>query len=103
MPLTPESLITLGKVLRPAWDTYVEQREHLVPLATLAGGAIAAWVGLGQLNTARRRHEAQTEADLQRRITENYTKAVEQLGSDKLQVRPGGIYTLERISKEIVS
>jgi uncharacterized protein YjbI with pentapeptide repeats len=36
----------------------------------------------------------------ERLITERFSKSVEQLGSDKLQVRLGGIYALERISKE---
>lgn len=58
---------------------------------------------VGSINAGgnrRRRHEAQTGADLQRRITENFTKATEQLGSDKTAVRLGGIYTLDRISRE---
>jgi hypothetical protein len=55
---------------------------------------------LAQARTARRRHEAQTTADRERRITESFAKAVEQLGSDKLVARLGGIYTLERISRE---
>ena len=42
----------------------------------------------------------QTDADRQRRITESFAKAMEQLGSDKLEVRLGGIYALERISQE---
>jgi hypothetical protein len=46
------------------------------------------------------RHFAQTEADRQRRIVETFSKAVEQLGSDKLEVRVGAIFALERISKE---
>jgi hypothetical protein len=46
------------------------------------------------------RHFAQTEADRQRRIVETFSKAVEQLGSDKLEVRVGAIFSLERISKE---
>ncbi len=46
------------------------------------------------------RHLEQTNADRQRRITESYSKAVEQLASEKIEVRLGGIYTLERISKE---
>jgi hypothetical protein len=46
------------------------------------------------------RHFAQTAADRQRRITESFSKAIEQLGSDKIEVRLGGIYSLERISKE---
>jgi len=33
-------------------------------------------------------------------ITERFTRAIEQLGSDKLQIRLGGIYALERISTE---
>jgi hypothetical protein len=36
----------------------------------------------------------------QGQITERYTKAVEQLGSDKLDVRLGGIYALERIAAD---
>jgi Pentapeptide repeats (9 copies) len=34
-----------------------------------------------------------------RRITELYTKAVEQLGSDKAPVRLGGLYALERVAQ----
>jgi hypothetical protein len=45
------------------------------------------------------RHFAQTEADQRRRITESFIKAVDQLASDNLEERLGGIYTLERISK----
>jgi uncharacterized protein YjbI with pentapeptide repeats len=44
----------------------------------------------------RRTHEL-TE---QGQITDRYTKAVEQLGSDKLDVRIGGIYALERITRD---
>ncbi len=42
----------------------------------------------------------QTRADIQRRVSESFSKAAEQLGSDKLAVRLGGIYTLERILRE---
>jgi uncharacterized protein YjbI with pentapeptide repeats len=60
---------------------------------TAAVAAAAAWIALI-------RHFAQTDADRQRRITESYSKAVEQLASDKMEMRLGGIYTLERISRE---
>ncbi|SDY69796.1 hypothetical protein SAMN05421504_106427 [Amycolatopsis xylanica] len=41
-----------------------------------------------------------TERDLEeRRVTELYTKAVEQLGSDKAPVRLGGLYALERLGQ----
>jgi uncharacterized protein YjbI with pentapeptide repeats len=60
-----------------------------------------------QADIARKRHQEQiktdqerADADRQRRITESFSKAVEQLGSDKLEVRLGGIYTLERITRE---
>jgi hypothetical protein len=33
----------------------------------------------------------------QGQITDRYTRAVEQLGSDKLDIRLGGIYALERV------
>jgi hypothetical protein len=38
----------------------------------------------------------------QGQITDRYTKAIEQLGSDKLEVRLGGIYALERIANDSV-
>ena len=37
---------------------------------------------------------------LQGRVTDRYTKAIDQLGSDKLDVRIGGIYALERIARD---
>ncbi|SAL19024.1 Pentapeptide repeats (8 copies) [Caballeronia turbans] len=82
------------------WNWYVANREAIVPLLTGLGGMIALWVAFGQFKTARLRHEEQTHADLQRRIIESFSKAIEQLGSDKIEVRIGGVYTLERISKE---
>ena len=33
-------------------------------------------------------------------MTDRYTKAIEQLGSDKLDVRIGGVYALERIARD---
>jgi uncharacterized protein YjbI with pentapeptide repeats len=33
-------------------------------------------------------------------VTDRYTKAIEQLGSDRLDVRLGGIYALERIARD---
>jgi hypothetical protein len=33
-------------------------------------------------------------------LTDRYTKAVEQLGSDKIEVRLGGIYALERLMRD---
>ncbi len=33
-------------------------------------------------------------------MTDRYTKAIERLGSDKLDVRIGGIYALERVARD---
>lgn len=53
-------------------------------------------------------HQQQTANDVRadaaaRRITELYTKAVEQLGSDKAPVRLGGLYALERLAQDNLS
>jgi hypothetical protein len=81
---------------REIWSWYQGTKtpsEAFAPIFTLAAGLLIAGVTL-------MRHFAQTEADRQRRITESYSKAVEQLSSDKIEQRLGGIYTLERISQE---
>jgi Pentapeptide repeats (8 copies) len=59
-----------------------------------------AKTALKQAETASKRHDEQTRADRERRITESFAKAVELLGSNNLETRLGAIYTLERISKE---
>jgi hypothetical protein len=88
-------------VTAPAvWATYHTNREDIISFATVVGAAIAGYAVLKQASTASRRHYAQTEADRQRRIVESFGKAVEQLGSDKLELRVGAIFALERLSKE---
>ena len=89
------------------WTAYHANREDIVPVATFVGAAVVAYAALRQAATARQRaatatnrHLAQTKADRQRRIVESFSKAVEQLGSDKLEVRVGGIFALERLSNE---
>jgi uncharacterized protein YjbI with pentapeptide repeats len=53
-----------------------------------------------QAETAAKRLEVQAREDVERRVTEAFTRAIEQLGSDRPEVRLGGIYALERISQE---
>jgi hypothetical protein len=36
----------------------------------------------------------------QGQVTDRYTKAIDQLGSDKIDVRIGGMYALERIARD---
>jgi Pentapeptide repeats (8 copies) len=83
-----------------AWKWYSTNRADLTPIGAFLGGALIAWAALRQAGISARRHNAQTEADRQRRITESFSKAIEQLGDEKIELRLGGIYTLERISKE---
>jgi len=68
------------------------ENQYRVTLAQIIGGG-AVLVGLyfawGNLITAR---EGQ--------ITDRFTRAVDQLGSEKLEIRLGGIYALERIANE---
>jgi uncharacterized protein YjbI with pentapeptide repeats len=91
--------VALVVVIVPrVWEAYSAHLPAIIPLGAGIGGAIVAWAALTQAATARRRHEEQT--DRQRRIMESFSKAVEQLGSEKFEVRLGGIYSLERISKE---
>ena len=46
--------------------------------------------------------QSRVELDITRQgqITERFTRAIDQLGSEKLEIRLGGIYSLERIDKE---
>ncbi len=78
------------------WAAYHSNREDIIPLAAFAA-AIATFT---TAVIALMRHFAQTDADRQRRIVESFSKAVEQLGSDKLELRVGAIFALERISRE---
>lgn len=89
----PNVVPLIGFIMESGASWYGKHHAALAPLLTLAAGVAVAAVALV-------RHFAQTDADRQRRITESFSKAIEQLGSDKLEVRLGGIYSLERISKE---
>ncbi len=71
----------------------------------LAAGA-GAGAAVGLMLAFRRQHHQEiatvlTDLDAtERRITELYTKAVEQLGNDKAPVRLGGLYALERLAQD---
>jgi uncharacterized protein YjbI with pentapeptide repeats len=79
-------------------------RLDAVRTGLAAGGGAGAAVGL--MLAFRRQHHQEIATLLadqdatQRRITELYTKAVEQLGSDKAPVRLGGLYALERLAQD---
>src|SRR5215217_4967771 len=83
--------------------------------ATLTGAIVGAVVGLvgvliGQvlqqrrhsqtLQETQRRHSEDLRQAEQGQITERFTRAIDQLGSEKLEIRLGGIYALERIARD---
>jgi hypothetical protein len=70
-------------------------------LLTLGAGLLAAGALLFTARnfTLSRRTFELTE---QGQVNDRYTKAIEQLGSDKLDVRIGGIYALERVARDSV-
>ena len=96
------------------WSWYAANADKVNPIVAAFGGTAIVWAALRQARaatrqaesatrqaeTASRRHEEQTKTDQQRRITETFSKAVEQLASEKAEVRVGGVYTLERIARE---
>lgn len=98
------------------WWTLLVENYEIVRDFFVAVGAIVGLVllfvrtkathrlseaALLQAKTASERHDQQTEADRQRRITETFARATEQLGSEKVEVRVGGIHALARIAREM--
>lgn len=79
-------LLTLGAVL--------------VSLAFAIPQACTAQATLEETRNQREADRAQTDLDRQGQLTDRFSKAIEQLGSDKLQIRLGGIYALERIAHD---
>jgi uncharacterized protein YjbI with pentapeptide repeats len=115
-------LVTVCVLLLPSWlvsrdtalrDLSAEQRasavngarttlvQTLVGLAALAG-IFVGWQQLQidreQSRTDRRQLTEQLTLTRQGQVAERFTRAVDQLGSTKLEQRLGGIYGLERIA-----
>jgi hypothetical protein len=65
-------------------------------LRTALVAGLAGLAALGSLVMASRTYWLTQQGQL----TDRYTKAIEQLGSDKQDVRLGGIYALERIARD---
>jgi hypothetical protein len=84
----------------PALYAYVpDPKDRAAAEASTRTGLIAGLAGLGALGSlaiASRTYRLTQQGQ----ITDRYTKAIEQLGSDKLDVRLGGIYALERIADD---
>ena len=96
-------LLTIASGANPGTDR-ANSRLDAVRTGLAAGAGAGAAVGL--MLAFRRQHHQEiatvlTDRDAtERRITELYTKAVEQLGNDKAPVRLGGLYALERLAQD---
>ena len=96
-------LLAIASHAKPGTDR-ANARLDAVRTGLAAGAGAGAAVGL--MLAFRRQHHQEIATDLsdsdatERRITELYTKAVEQLGNDKAPVRLGGLYALERLAQD---
>ena len=97
------ALLAIADGAKPGTDR-ANSRLDAVRTGLAAGAGAGAAVGL--MLAFRRQHHQEIATDLtdrdatERRITELYAKAVEQLGNDKAPVRLGGLYALERLAQD---
>jgi hypothetical protein len=95
------------KITIYGWSTKWQARDSRIKLqndarTTLLQGMgglavlLAAFYTYQQVQTGRR----QLNLAQQGQVTERFTRAIDQLGSDHLDVRLGGIYALERIARD---
>jgi hypothetical protein len=84
----------VGRIAGPQRATHLQTAREAVrtQLLTLGAGLFA----LGALVYTARNFSLSREGQ----VTDRYTKAIEQIGSDKLDVRIGAVYALERIARD---
>jgi len=93
----------------PQWqiagsELSVEQRlqqenEHRRTMVQIVGGVFLL-IGLYVAWVRSKAMRDKAEVDREQQLTNLYVQAIEQLGSENLQIRLGGIYALERIARE---
>ncbi|MGW4058909.1 pentapeptide repeat-containing protein [Amycolatopsis sp. NPDC004747] len=103
----------VGAIAWGATSWLLGEADHATDRGAARVDAIKTGLGIGAGTTGvfalllairRQNHHERTAADTthdatERRVTELYTKAVEQLGSPKAPVRLGGLYALERLGE----
>jgi len=80
-------------------DRLHQINENRKTVAQIVGGVFIL-VGLYIAWVRSKAMRDQAEVAREQQLTDLYVKAVEQLGSENLQIRLGGIYALERIARE---
>jgi len=82
-----------------AHDRMSDENAMRATLAQIIGGGVLL---IGLYFTARNLQVAQrnVHATEEGKITDRFSKAIEQLASDKLGIRLGGIYALERVARD---
>jgi hypothetical protein len=108
--LQPSTQLRPGELVRAKNDVRSTLLQGIGGLILIIG-SIAAWrqlqLGREQLHASREqmRHtlelsSQQLKISEQGQVTERFTRAIEQLASDKLDIRIGGIYGLERLAAD---
>jgi uncharacterized protein YjbI with pentapeptide repeats len=100
-PLTERQLAGLNRKERLDAQNARRQRQNEARATLLQAVAasvvlLGAWQAYRQIDVSRRQLTVAQEGQ----ITERFTRAVDQLGNDTLDVRLGGIYALERIASD---
>jgi hypothetical protein len=95
--------VLLGEANRAALDVRPQLRMDAIKtgltIAAGAGGAAALLLAVRRQWLAERTQRHTEDDATEKRVTELFTAAVEQLGSDKAAVRLGGLYSLERLAQ----
>lgn len=85
----------------PQWQTTdVLERKDQLDLETKARQSLAQIVGGAALLLGLYFTSQTLNVSREGQITDRFTKAITQLGDDKLDIRLGGIYALERLAKD---
>lgn len=93
-PATSSKLRQLGSLLTAPfrWDGWLK----IGGVATALTAVAALWFSAQSLRSTRDQYGLSEQGQ----VTDRFSKAVEHLGSDKIDVRLGGIYSLERLARD---
>jgi len=105
---TWEYWASLGRIKADTKDQFMAKNDFIKTVAQVLGGAFFLFtiyftyqnllVSQKSLRETQEKNRDDLDIARDKQTTELYVKAIEQLGSDKLEVRLGGIYALERIA-----